>query len=430
MNFEELLATRDARKTTKLRLPYGYLYKRLINGKYTNFVEFHDEVADQLLFGKCVIEECEALKHISLKQQLTFTSNEEEEGVYALAVESGNYITIEQLLNEQPSKVAKAEFVERTLKDLFEITKALNAQQIYHLCFAPSNVLVRKNDGQVRLLLHGSFYLKTDQDVLYDGVEEYVAPEVFNRETVDGRADVYSLGKFIAWLYQSAGLPIELQYIVNKATSQSAEERYVSVDKLADAISLSHRLKRSTLLGGAAAIIALVIASIFFYVTPQREAMEYVKPVEEPVSDDLMDDELEEQLLGIGPDADSTAIATIVNAHKEKKDSMNVDDRQMREFNAKAEAIFRRQFTAAADAILSKVYNEDMMKRPESDFIQKNRQVTDELTRKQEELQKISAISADRSQAIASQIIEQLTRKKMEAMDKNYLGLKNKGDEE
>ena len=51
MNFEELLETRDVRKTTKVRLPYGYFYKRLIDGKYSNFVEFHDEVADHVAFS-------------------------------------------------------------------------------------------------------------------------------------------------------------------------------------------------------------------------------------------------------------------------------------------------------------------------------------------------------------------------------------------
>ena len=51
MNYEELLETRDVRKTTKVRLPYGYFYKRLIDGKYSNFVEFHDEIADDITFS-------------------------------------------------------------------------------------------------------------------------------------------------------------------------------------------------------------------------------------------------------------------------------------------------------------------------------------------------------------------------------------------
>ena len=54
MNFEELLETRDARQTMKVRLPYGYFYKRLIDGKYSNFVEFHDDLADYVTFANSV----------------------------------------------------------------------------------------------------------------------------------------------------------------------------------------------------------------------------------------------------------------------------------------------------------------------------------------------------------------------------------------
>ena len=64
MNFEELIETRDARKTVKVRLPYGYFYKRQIEGKYSNFVEFHDEVADNIYFQKCVKAEYDALSGI------------------------------------------------------------------------------------------------------------------------------------------------------------------------------------------------------------------------------------------------------------------------------------------------------------------------------------------------------------------------------
>ena len=103
MNYEELLETRDVRKTTKVRMPYGYFYKRLIDGKYSNFVEFHDEVADAITFSSSVKTEHEALAEIHSKHQLHFTPNEGDDGVYAIAVEVGNFVTIEQLLNENPS---------------------------------------------------------------------------------------------------------------------------------------------------------------------------------------------------------------------------------------------------------------------------------------------------------------------------------------
>ena len=38
MNFEEMLEQREVKKTSKIRMPYGYFYKRLIDGKYSNFI--------------------------------------------------------------------------------------------------------------------------------------------------------------------------------------------------------------------------------------------------------------------------------------------------------------------------------------------------------------------------------------------------------
>ena len=377
MNFEELLETRDVRKTTKMRLPYGFFYKRLIDGKYSNFVEFHDEVADHVAFSNCVRTEAEQMAKISNKHQLKFTANEGEDGVYAIAVEVGNYMTFDQFINENPAIVAKKNFINETISDLVELTEMLNEKQIYHLCYAPSNVLVRKNDGTVRLLCHGSFYARLDAEVLFEGVEDLVAPEVFvEGSTIDARADVYSLAKFVDWLYHSAGLPFELKHVLAKATDVNPDERL-----------------------------------------PSPEVVEYVKPVEEPIPDDMLDDE--QLLLDIGADADSATIAKAVARQQAIKDSISVDEKRMREYQAKAEQIFRKQFTKAAEQILSKVYNRDKMNLSENEFMVRSRAMTEELAKKELELAKEANLTGGRSQQIASEIVDQITNRKMKELDKD-----------
>ena len=427
MNFEELLETRDVRKTTKVRLPYGFFYKRLIDGKYSNFVEFHDEVADSITFGSSVKAEHEALAEIHSKQQLHYTPNEGDDGVYAIAVEVGNYVTVEQQLNENPSMVAKGDYITSTLRDLFEVTAELNSHEIYHVCFAPSNILARKNDCSVRLLCHGSFYHRVDPEVLYEGVESFVAPEVFNGGIINARTDVYSLGRFISWLYQSSGLPIELRSLVAKATDENPDNRYPSVEALRQAFNKARTLRHSVLYGGAALAIALCIVGFYFYLLPSTEPIEFVKPVKEPIPDGVLEDNLEEYL-GIGADLDSAAIADII-AQGKLRDSVSVDDRKMKEYNAKAEAIFRKQFTKAADAIISRVYNPELMNGEQTVFAAKTKQMTEDLAKKQQELAGLTNLSSDRTQAIASEIIENITKKKMEAMDKDYIGLKTRQEE-
>ena len=423
MNFEEMLEQREVKKTSKIRMPYGYFYKRLIGGKYSNFVQFHDELTEDIFFGHCVKAESDAVASIDHKTQLHFSTNGEDDGVFAIAVEVGNYQTLEQLLNDNPSIVARNEFMSATLKTLFDFTSYLNAQDIYHVCFAPSNILMRKTDNTVRLLCHGSFYKKVDVDLLYEGVEDYIAPEVFDRGEIDARTDVYSLGRLISYLYNSAGMPFELKPIVAKATDADPDKRYASVEDLEVAINRAQTLKRTGILGAAALAIALTIVGLFFYTLPSPDNMEYVKPIDEPVPDEMLEEDLD-ALLGIGADTDSATIAQIVKQQQYVKDSLGISEGKMREYKSKAEEIFRKQFTKAAEQIISKVYNKDQMNSSEKDFTINAQKMTTELISKKDEIMKSTAISSDRAEAIADKIIDQLTQKKKAELDKDYYGIK------
>ena len=73
-------------------------------------------------------------------------------------------------------------------------------------------------------------FARLDAEVLFEGVEDFVAPEVLEGNgQIDERADVYSLAKFVDWLYHSAGLPFELKHVLAKATDVNPDERYTSV---------------------------------------------------------------------------------------------------------------------------------------------------------------------------------------------------------
>lgn len=423
MNFEQLLDTRDARKTNKVRLPYGYLYKRQIDGKYSNFVEFHDELADNISFSRCVYDECEALSGVADPHQLRFTPNAGGEGVYAIAIESGNYLTFEQLLNEQPAMVAQGDFISRTIEALVRLTSTLNGMGIQHLCFAPSNVLVRKSDGSVRLLCHGSFYQRLYLNAeLYDGVEQFVAPEVLRNEMATDSSDVYSLARFIEYLYASSGVPFEFKAVLKKATVEVPDKRYATVDAMYSAMKAHRNVFRSGLMAVAACLVALLVVGLFFELTPNREPVEFVKPVEEPIDDDLLDQGFD-PLTELGVAADSATIAAAVRDFT--NDSNRIDEKKLREFEAKSEQIFRKQYTREAERILSKLYNASQMNSSnEKNFQAASEEVMQELVSKQKELANRASLNDEKSQRIASQIIEQITdRKKVELGQKKKYGL-------
>ena len=429
MNFEEMLEQREYKKTSKIRMPYGYFYKRLIDGKYSNFVQFHDELTEDISFGHYVKAESDAVASINHKTQLHFSTNEEDDGVFAIAVEVGNYQTLEQLLNENPAIVARNEFLSAMLKSLFDFTSYLNSRGIYHVCYAPSNILMRKNDNAVRLLCHGSFYKDVDADLLYEGVTDYIAPEALNKGKIDARSDVYSLGKLMTYLYNSASIPLELKPIIKKATDVNPDKRYASIEDFEAAIKRAQNLKHTGLLAAAALAIALIIVGLFFYTLPSPDNMEYVKPVKEPVPDEMIEEDMD-ALLGIGADTDSATIAEIVKQQQHVKDSLGISEGKMREYKSKAEEIFRKQFTKAAESIISKVYNKDQMNGSEKDFMFNAQKMTDELISKKDEIMKSTAISSERAEAIADKIIEQLTEKKKAELDKDYLGIKKHNNNE
>ena len=414
MNYEELLDTRDIRKTTKVKTPYGFFYRRLIDGKYSNFVEFRDELTEDAFFDSCIKTECAEVVKNKNQHQMHFTANEGDDGVYAIAVEVGNFITIGQLINEEPAIVAKKDFMQDTIRNLMELVAELNEKEIYHVCFAPNNVFIRRNDSSVRLLCHGSYYAKLDQEMLYEDVEEYVAPEVFEGK-IDARSEVYSLGKFIDWLYESSGLPIELKSVLKKATSKNPEERFATVAEFLQAVKNCIAIRRSVTLGGAAIGIALVAVWLFFYLLPSPDPIEFVQPVKEPIPEDMIEDD--ELLLGIGADADSAMIAEFVKEQEHIKDSVTVDEKKLRQFQAKAEAIFRKQFTRRADAILSTVYNNEKMNLSEKEFAARSRSMTEQLAKAQAELSEQSGLTPDHTARIASEIVDQLTKKKMQELD-------------
>ena len=106
------------------------------------------------------------------------------------------------------------------------------------------------------------------------------------------------------------------------------------------------------------------------------------------------------------------------------KYSLTIDEKEMKAYQAKAEQIFRKQFTKEADRILSKVYNKEKMNLSEKDFMARSRSMTEELAKVEEKLAKEANLGNERSQRVASEIIDQLTTKKMEALDKDYLGIK------
>lgn len=380
----------------KQPLPFGWMHKKLLEGKYVNVVDLRDDLKDSLVFTDALVTEAEQNKTLTDSRQIHFTTLNDSAGLYGVAVE-GHFRTYAQLLAEQPAIVAQKNFINNTIKGLLQLTAFLHEKGIYHVCYAPNNVFSRKGDNEVMLLFHGSAYkAMNDQHELYGDSAAFVAPEVLEEGTIDERSDIYSIGKFMEVLYQQSEVPLELKSVIKKATAADPEKRFGSADEMLKTINNRQNTRSSLVMGIAALLIVAVCFGLYFSLVPERENIEFVKPVSEEETDDLLDEGFD-PLTEMGMVGDTTA--------------GSIDQKRMREYEAKAEQIFRKNFTREAERVLSKIYNDDGMRATEKNFLAGSHSTMEELVKAQAKLGAQAGLNDARSQLLATQIIDQVTNR-------------------
>lgn len=412
MNYEELLASKNGATLNKDPMPFGHLYKKMIDKTYTNVLDLRDDLTDSLRFCEALKSESARISTIAGHNQLHFQVSTDSSGLIGVTVEYGQFQTLEHTLKDNPAVVAEKKFVEVLIKSLVDTLTYLNSNNIYHLCFAPSNIIVRKGDTKPLLLFHGSSYLLlNDQESLYGDYAEYVAPEVLEEGTADARSEVYSLGKLMEFLYCDSSVPFEYRAVIKKATQQSPKKRYKTPEEMYMAMRSRRNERLSITMGALAALLAAIAIGIYMECMPETENVEFVEsaPKEEfddEVSPELYDPEME--LKAATPDSNVT----------------RVDEKQMQIYEKKAEEIFRKRYTQEADRILSKIYDNEHMNSSEKKFQSASTAVMEELTRKQIELGSEAGLNDTKSQRIASEIIERISNEKKSKLEQ--YGTQNK----
>lgn len=409
MNYDEMLSSGNVQQAKGALLPIGFFHKKQREGKFDNVLDLRKHLSDSVLFLENVKKECEENAKLNSPHQLHFAAGESVDGeLKSLEVEKGRYVTFSRLLFETPSLVGRKDFVDDVIQQVFEVAEFLNKKGVLHLCYAPDNVLARVGDNKLMLLSHGSFYINmSDQKAIYRDMTDYVAPEVLSNGSVDERSDVYSIGKFIEWLFSTCDMPMEYRRMVGKATEALPEDRYQTVEDMRSAVKKMKAAKSSLTTFIIALVAALVIVGIYFGMVPEQHEMEYVKPAPKQATDDLLDD-------GFDPATELGVISgdSLAKLSPEKQ-------KEMEEYAKKGEEIFRKQFEKEADRILSKVYDAEHMGASEKNFMASSRKVFDELMKVQEKLAVEADITSEKSQLIATQIIDKITEDKKKQTNKN-----------
>lgn len=408
MNYEELIASRRDGKLNKTRLPIGDYYRQQIDGKYRSVVDIAAELNSNIKFSEALKTECEQNASLTNQHILHFRPQTEGHDIVRLEMEQGQYQPLQQVLNDTPAIVAEPNFIEEFTRQLLETAAYLHEQGVFGVCYSPQTIFLRKGDNAVLLTHVGSHYLSMSdpQQIYHDGLEEFVAPEVMNKGAIDNRCDIYSIGRLLQKVFDQSDMPLELRKVVKRAVSESPEDRFNTPADMLATITRKRNTYRSFITGIIAVAIAGLVIALYFDMMPESTPVEFVKPVERQATDDLLDDGFSPEELGVVTDGDS-----LVAAERATQE----------EYQAKAEAIFRKRYTEAADKILSKIYNKDRMNASEQNFMSQSESTVDELMKAQQEIASESALDPAKSQLIATEIIERLTEQK-----KNALGGSNR----
>ena len=398
MNYEELIAAKAGGKLNQSKMPIGEFFLAKIGNKYQSVVDIRESLINNIMFCEGLRHECEENITIADKYQLHFTPVKQKDAIVRLEItEPGQFMSFDQMIKEMPSVVAKRDFLETVLGGLVNITTLLHKKGIRHICYSPRTVFARKGDYSPLLLSHGSFYMSmSNLEEFYGEDVQYLAPEVLQQGTIDDRCDVYSIGKFMQYLGEVLELPIEYRRAMKKATKESPEDRYNTPQELLDAVRKQHNFIRSAIFVALSCVAALVCVGLYFDMFPETNPVEFVKPAPRQPTDDLLDDGFDPAELGVVSDGDSLVY----------------DEATERDYMAKAEEIFRKKYTDEAERILSKIYNKDYMSNAEKKFKSESQSTIDELMKKQAELGEDAGLTPERSQLIATEIIDRITEKK------------------
>lgn len=398
MNYEELLIAKAGGKLNQSQMPIGEFFRAKLDNKYQSMVDIRETLVANITFCEGMKRECEENVTIVDKHQLHFTPVMKDNEIVRLTVsEPGQYMSFAEMLSETPSVVAQPDFLYHVLEELVSITTLLHKKGIRHICYSPNTVFARKGSISPMLLSHGSYYLGiSDLEAFYGQDAKYVAPEVLQHGTIDDRCDVYSIGKFIESLGAVSAMPIEYRRVLKKATSESPEDRYNIPEEMLRSVRKQHRYKRTALTVVLCLLAALVVIGLYFDMFPETNPVEFVKPVPRQPTDDLLDDGFDPAELGVISSGDSLVY----------------DETAERDYQAKAEEIFRKKYAEEADRILSKIYNKEYMSNAEKKFTAESQTTIDELMKKQAELGESAGLTPERSQLIATEIIDRITENK------------------
>lgn len=151
----------------------------------------------------------------------------------------------------------------RFVAQILDAMRYMHHRQIIHMDINPSNVMISRKSGDVKVVDLGFCYSDSYQDTA-GTTQAYSASEVQNGDSdFDVRTDIYGFGRILQYIQDNftANLPRGYKRVMTKCLVQDKEQRYSSVDEILEELFLKKR--RSKFI----ALTTIVASLIFLFLT-------------------------------------------------------------------------------------------------------------------------------------------------------------------
>ncbi len=175
---------------------------------------------------------------------------------------------LEELLDSDKHYFDNRRRLDRFARQLLSAMKYMHHRQIIHMDIKPSNIMISKMSGDVKVVDLGFCYSDSYQDTV-GTTQAYSASEVQNGNAdFDVRTDIYGFGRILQFIQEefTVNLPREYKRVMNKCLAQDKEQRYSSADEILE--ELFHNNRKSRLM--TFAFVALSLVLLFFVLDGPR----------------------------------------------------------------------------------------------------------------------------------------------------------------
>lgn len=184
-----------------------------------------------------------SLDHPNICRSLDFITLPRQGGCIVLQWVEG--VSLQTLLDRGAKLPAR-----KMIMQLCDALEYIHCRQIIHRDLKPGNILITSNSQNVKLIDFG--LSDTDDYVRFKnpaGTLDYASPEQKRGETLDGRSDIYSLGRIM----QTLGAYPRIAEICAR---EDREERFADITEVRAALQRRYRIRKIII----AAVLSLIVA--------------------------------------------------------------------------------------------------------------------------------------------------------------------------